>query len=97
MNYWLHPEAQEDLREAAEFYREQAGNALAQALIAEFEHSVGLLLQHPGLGARWRRGQRRLSTRRFPYKIVYTVAGEQIRVLAVAHHSRRPSYWRERR
>jgi hypothetical protein len=29
MRYWLHPEAREDLRDAAEFYRERAGNALA--------------------------------------------------------------------
>ena len=50
MNYWLHPEAQEDLMEAAEFYREQAGTTLSQSFLAEFEHSVGLLLQYPRLG-----------------------------------------------
>jgi toxin ParE1/3/4 len=55
VNYWLHPEAQQDLREAAEFYREQAGAALSQSFLAEFEHSVGLLLQYPRLGAIWRR------------------------------------------
>ena len=43
MNYWLHPGAQDDLREAAEFYREKAGVALSQSLLQEFEHSVGLL------------------------------------------------------
>ena len=32
MNYWLHPEAQEDLREAAQFYRENAGIALSRSL-----------------------------------------------------------------
>ena len=37
MNYWLHPEAEEDLREAAEHYRERAGNSLSQSLFAEFE------------------------------------------------------------
>jgi hypothetical protein len=40
MNYWLHPEAEEDLREAAEFYRIQAGTVLSQALFAEFERSL---------------------------------------------------------
>jgi hypothetical protein len=39
MNFWLHPAAQEDLREAAQFYREKAGTALSQSLLAEFEHS----------------------------------------------------------
>src|SRR5262249_36068760 len=40
-----HPEASEDLREAAEFYRERAGNALALALLDHFEHAVALLLR----------------------------------------------------
>jgi plasmid stabilization system protein ParE len=97
MNYWLHPEAQEDLREAAKFYREQAGVGLSQSLFAEFEHSVSLLLRYPGLGAVWRHGKRRIVMNRFPYSVIYTVVGEQIRVLAVAHHSRRPGYWRGRK
>ena len=50
MNYSLHPEAEEDLRDAAEFYRKRAGNRLSQSLLAEFEQSVKILLQHPGLG-----------------------------------------------
>jgi toxin ParE1/3/4 len=97
MNYWLHPEAQEDLRVAAEFYRERADSALSQSLLAEFDHSVNLLLEHPGLGAIWRHGKRRLVMRRFPYALVYTVAEDQLRILAVAHHSRRPGYWRGRK
>lgn len=97
MNYWLHPGAHEDLREAAEFYREQAGTALSQSFLAEFEHSVGILLQYPGLGAIWRHGKRRLVTRRFPFSVIYIVVGDQVRILAVAHHSRRPGHWRGRK
>ena len=87
MNYWLHPEAREDLREAAGFYREQAGTALSQSFLAEFEHSVVRLLQFPRLGAGWRYGKRRLVMQRFPYGVIYTIVGDQIRILAVAHHS----------
>lgn len=50
MTYRLHPEAAVDLREAAEFYRQRAGNELALRFIAEFERSVSLLLDHPTLG-----------------------------------------------
>ena len=63
MNYWLHPAAQEDLREAARFYRETAGTDLSQSLLSEFEYSVSLLLDYPGLGAIWRSGKRRLVMR----------------------------------
>ncbi len=97
MRYWLHPEAREDLREAAEFYRERAGNALALALLEDFERAIALLLEHPALGSIWRHGRRRWLLTRFPYSLIYTVAGGEIRILAVAHHSRRPGYWRGRR
>jgi plasmid stabilization system protein ParE len=97
VKYSLHPEALQDLREAASFYSEKAGAALAQAVIAEFEHAVDLLLQFPGLGAAWRHGKRRVLMRRFPYSVIYSVEGDEIRILAVAHHSRRPGYWRARR
>jgi plasmid stabilization system protein ParE len=97
VNYWLHPEAQSDLREAAEFYRKQAGTALSQSFLAEFEHSVQLLLQYPRLGGKWRYGKLRLVTRHFPFSIIYALAGEQIRIIAVAHHSKRPGYWRQRK
>lgn len=96
MNYWLHPEAHEDLREAAEFYREKADPTLSLALLAEFERSVGLLLRHPGLGRIWRHGKRRFLMKRFRYALVYSVVGDQIRILAIAHLSRRPGYWRRR-
>jgi plasmid stabilization system protein ParE len=97
MKYSLHPEAQADLRDAAEHYREQADIRLSQALLGEFERSVNLLLRHPLLGAVWRHGKRRYSMNRFPYSLIYLVSGEEIRFFAVAHHSRLPGYWRGRK
>lgn len=94
MNYSLHPEALGDIRDAASFYREQAGNRLSQSFLSEFEQSINTLLLHPALGSPWRgRGRRRYLMKHFPYSLVYTVSGEEIRILAVAHHSRRPGYW----
>jgi len=96
MRYWLHPEAEDDLRDAAEFYRERADDRLSRSLLFEFRRSANLLLRHPRLGALWRNGRRRLVMDRFPYSIIYTISGEQIRILAIAHHSRKPNYWRDR-
>ncbi|HEX4953384.1 MAG TPA: hypothetical protein VF017_08330 [Thermoanaerobaculia bacterium] len=39
---------------------------------------------------------RRLVLNRFPYSLFYTADSEEIRIFAVAHHSRRPGYWRHR-
>jgi plasmid stabilization system protein ParE len=54
MKYSLHPEAEEDLRDAAEFYQKRAGSTFSQSLLGEFERSVNILLQHPGVGSLWR-------------------------------------------
>lgn len=97
MNYSLHPEALGDLRDAASFYREQAGTSLSQAFLSQFDESINRLLQHPKLGSPWRgRGRRRYLMKHFPYSLVYTVTGDEIRILAVAHHSRRPGFWASR-
>lgn len=98
MKYSLHSDALGDLRDAASFYREQAGTSLSQSFLAEFEHSISKLLLHPALGSPWRgRGRRRYLMKHFPYSLVYTVSGDAIRILAVAHDSRRPDYWTSRR
>ncbi|MGQ0847085.1 MAG: type II toxin-antitoxin system RelE/ParE family toxin [Sporichthyaceae bacterium] len=39
---------------------------------------------------------RSAPVRRFPYRIVYLVHDDAIRVLAVAHTRREPRYWRDR-
>ena len=41
-------------------------------------------------------GVRRLVLRRFPYSLVFIPRDSTITILAFAHHSRRPSYWRSR-
>ena len=33
---------------------------------------------------------------RFPYALIYCIEGETASIVAVAHNSRRPGYWRRR-
>ena len=47
-------------------------------------------------GAAGDRGAKRLILKRFPYDIVVWKCPEEIVVVAIAHQSRRPGYWRDR-
>jgi plasmid stabilization system protein ParE len=89
----LSAEADRELAEAAAHYAQEASPELALAFVVEFERTVGLLRTHPQIGAPWKRGRRRFRLFRFPYSIVYYVKGDELRIIAVAHHRRRPGYW----
>lgn len=93
----LAPEAERDLVEGSLYYSREANADLARAFISEFERSAVLLGEQPGLGAPWRGVVRRLPLRRFPYSIVYYLSEGHIRILAVAHQSRKPEFWCGRR
>ena len=90
-------EAERELIDAALFYAREANAELGLAFIAEFERSLGVLCSYPRLGPVWRRSTRRFPLRRFPYSIIYQVKPEEVRVIALAHQSRRPGYWRGRK
>ena len=92
----LSPEAELELTDAARYYAQQAGADLGTAFVDEIERSFDLLIRQPLIGAIWR-NRRRLPIRRFPYSIVYYVAGSSVRVIAIAHHQRAPQYWAGRR
>lgn len=96
MRVSLTPEAEQELVEGALFYAREAGVALGERFIAEFERCTALLSEQPKLGAVWRGVIHRFPLRRFPYSIVYTLGASEVRVLAVAHQSRRPGFWRGR-
>ena len=48
------------------------------------------------MGSHLERGVRKLRVNRFPYNLVYRILSDEVLVLAIAHHRRRPSYWQYR-
>jgi toxin ParE1/3/4 len=70
---------------------------LPRAFDAEFDHALIEITQAPD---RWAQGSyhtRRFLLRRFPYLVIYRVQGPtMVQVLAVAHTSRNPNYWKGR-
>ena len=91
------PPALAELHDVAALYAARANVELGLAFTAEFERTANLLLTNPLLGAIFRGTRRRLSLRRFPYSVIYQITSEELRVVAVAHHRRRPGYWANRK
>jgi plasmid stabilization system protein ParE len=93
----LAPEAERDLVEGGLYYSQEATAELGRAFVSEFERSTALLGEQPELGAPWRGEMRRFPLRRFPYSIIYYLRNDSVRILAVAHQSRKPGFWRDRK
>ena len=91
------PLALAELRDAAAFYALKANVDLGLAFVAEFERTAMVIFSNPLLGAEFHGTRRRYLFRRFPYSIIYQVTTEELRILAVAHHRRRPGYWAHRK
>jgi len=84
--------AERELNDAAQYYEhEQPG--LGTAFIAEVRRCTEALAEHPESGPIVLGAIRRRLCQRFPYALLYTLAGNDVRILAVMNLKRRPLYW----
>jgi len=67
--YVLHRGAEDDLLEAARFYRDEGGVNLAHRFLDEFERAMGLLTEFPNIGRPAGDSRRVHSLRNFPYSV----------------------------
>jgi plasmid stabilization system protein ParE len=90
----FHPAARDEFI-ATVMYYEAARLGLGERFRDAVQVVLDHILTHPEIGEERRRA-RRLTVAGFPYDIVYRSSTSAIEVLAVAHHRRRPGYWRRR-
>jgi plasmid stabilization system protein ParE len=83
------------MTEAALFY-EAAHATLGDDFLDDIRYAVNSIRERPKLGAEIAHGFRRMLVRRFPFSIIYFIEPGQIVVVAVAHQSRSPDYWKVR-
>jgi len=95
MKYEFHPEAEQELYEAASRYESEVPE-LGVRFANEVERVIRLLLEHPELGSRLDDELRHFVLRRYPFSVVYAVTSDVVYVLAIAHGYREPGYWRPR-
>ena len=96
----LHEAAAEEAIEAAAWYEQERpglGQEFAGALDAVLDLlEEGIVRPAKMPGAAGVQGGKRLILRRFPYDVVVQELSDEVLVVAVAHQSRRPGYWRGR-
>ena len=85
------PAARAEFVEATRRYAVEAGQFYATEFRNEVHHTLALLGDHPAMGTPAASDTRRMAIRRYSYSIVYRIDSATLRVLAVAHHSRRPA------
>jgi len=96
VTYWLHPEAEAELGEAAVYYAKHASLVVAESFLAEFERVRDLLVENQLRSPHGDYGLRVYHFDRFPFTVVYEPAQSGPQIYAVAHQYREPGYWMER-
>jgi toxin ParE1/3/4 len=86
--------ARTDVREAKVFYRRDSEQA-AKDFATELRRALQKIREHPQIGVLYELGTRRFILSRFPHSVVYYPTSDEIRVIAVEHHSRKPGYWHD--
>jgi plasmid stabilization system protein ParE len=89
--------AQRDIDDAAAFYCSERVE-LANQFLSEVELAVSKIAVAPYQFEEFHPGMRRIILDRFPYSICYRMLdAQQIEVVVVKHHRRRPSYGMRRK
>ncbi len=95
MRLIYHPDAEDELVEAARYYESRVATLGAQFL-DEADRAVALILESP---ERWKiidENVRSYLIPHFPYSVYYRDFPDRLHILALKHHSRHPDYWRYR-
>lgn len=91
----IHAEADDELNASAVFY-ESNEPGLGEAFLHELAIAFQLLREFPLASQIQFEVYRRYQMKRFPHGVFYYIEDSTVFVVAVAHPSRRPGYWRER-
>jgi toxin ParE1/3/4 len=87
--------AEREFIRAADWH-ERKRPGLGDEFVYAVEEAVQRALEYPEHGSPYMFGTRRIVLDRFRYSVVYVVRSERVAIIAVAHHRRRPGYWRRR-
>ena len=93
----LHRFAEDDLADAARFYKREAGVGVARRFLTEFGRVATLLERLPDIGTPLAGDRRTFPLLDFPYSVIYRSDESGLRVLVVRHQRRDPEFGDGRR
>ncbi len=64
--------------------------------IAAISDALDSISQAPQRWPKYLYGTRRFVLHRFPFSVVYLDDPDMVNIVAVAHHKRKPGYWKQR-
>lgn len=91
----FHALARRELDAATAWYDNQVPGA-GKRLLDEIDGTLRRIASAPEHGSPHLYGTRRLVLEHFPYSNVYLALDHLCHIIAIAHHRRRPGYWRKR-
>jgi plasmid stabilization system protein ParE len=92
----VHPEARREASAATTWYGTRSHDA-ARDFARAVRAGVQSIRERPAAWAHWKGSDiRRKILHKFPYSIFYIVENDAVVIVAIAHHKRRPGYWKPR-
>ena len=88
------PARRELLAEVAYYNNKELG--LGGRLLAAVKEATARALAYPLTGTQASEKTRRMFLKDFPFTLVYRPDENGVVIFALAHHARRPEYWRSR-
>jgi plasmid stabilization system protein ParE len=95
MKYFFHPDAEEELNLAIDYYQERK-LGLGYEFATEIYKTIQRVMEFPNAWQCLDDDIRRCLTNRFPFGIIYYQKDNSIIILAVMHMHQKPNYWQER-
>lgn len=96
MKLSYHAAVQREVEDACCWYDERK-EGLGNEFFQEFERVLEMIEENPQAFPLAQLGRRKAPLKRFPYAVAYRVLPDRVRILAVYHEKRYPSYGKGRR
>ena len=91
----LHPEAVAEATASYVWYLEKSERA-ASRFRSELRSTLRLIAEFPSAWPPYEEETCKCKGRAFPFLVIYREFADSVQVIAVAHTSRRPGYWKWR-